>query len=62
MKKYEYKTLNFAKAGLFKSKINPDEELNKLGQEGWKVVGVYSPVSAGTSTEINFTLMREIIE
>jgi hypothetical protein len=44
------------------SKLNqtPDEELNALGQEGWKLIGVYTPVSAGTSTEISYTFLRKI--
>ena len=59
MKKFEYKTISFAKKGLLKSKGNYDEELNKYGQEGWEVVSVYAPVSGGTSTEISYLLKRE---
>ncbi|MEF7566300.1 DUF4177 domain-containing protein [Bacillus infantis] len=59
MKKYEYKTISLTKKGFFKNKNNPDEELNELGREGWKVVSSYAPVSGGTSTEIIYTLMRE---
>jgi hypothetical protein len=62
MKKFEYKTVSFAKAGLFKNKTNPDEDLNKLGREGWECVGVYAPVSAGTSTEISYLFKRELSE
>ncbi|MFB6465516.1 DUF4177 domain-containing protein [Cytobacillus sp. Hz8] len=64
MKRFEYKTVTFPKAGLFKSKNNPDEELNKLGQEGWECVSVYAPVSATTlsSTEIFYLFKRESAE
>jgi hypothetical protein len=60
MKKFEYKTVSITKAGLFKQKVNHDEELNKMGQEGWEIVTVYTPVSAGTSTEISYLFKREI--
>jgi hypothetical protein len=60
VKKFEYKTYSVMKAGLFKTKKSPDEELNKLGQEGWECVSVYTPVSAGTSTEISYLFKREI--
>jgi hypothetical protein len=62
MKKFEYKTVSFTKAGLFKTKNNPDEELCRLGQEGWECVSVYAPVSAGTSSEISYLFKREIFE
>lgn len=60
MMKFEYKTLSVTKAGFLKQKKSPDEELNKLGQEGWECVSVYAPVSAGTSTEISYLFKREI--
>ncbi|QOK28081.1 DUF4177 domain-containing protein [Cytobacillus oceanisediminis] len=62
MKKFEYKTVSFGKSGgLFKSKekSSPDEELNKLGQEGWECVSVYSQVIGGSATEINYLFKRE---
>ncbi|KRG13363.1 hypothetical protein ACA30_15815 [Virgibacillus soli] len=61
MKKYEYKTIKFNRKGVFKSKFGPDEELNKLGAEGWKVVTTYTAgVGVGSSDELFFTLMREV--
>lgn len=60
MKKFEYKIFSVEKKGLLKQKKSPDEELNKLGQEGWECVSVYAPVSAGTSTEISYLFKREI--
>jgi hypothetical protein len=62
VKKFEYKTVSFAKAGLLKTKKTNDEELNKLGAEGWECVNAYAPVSAGTSTEISYLFKREIME
>jgi hypothetical protein len=62
MKKFEYKTVSFSKTGLFKTKSNNDEELNKLGQEGWECVNVYTPLAAGQSTEISYLFKREILQ
>ncbi|MEI3606915.1 DUF4177 domain-containing protein [Pseudogracilibacillus sp. SE30717A] len=62
MKKYEYKTIKFVRKGVFKSKFNPDEELNKLGSEGWRVITTYTAgAGVSSSDELFFTLMREII-
>ncbi|MED5098651.1 DUF4177 domain-containing protein [Niallia circulans] len=60
MATYEYKTIKFDRKGVFKAKIDPDAELNKLGAEGWKVVTSYTAgVGGGSSDEIFYTLMRE---
>ncbi|MDQ0270707.1 DUF4177 domain-containing protein [Cytobacillus purgationiresistens] len=57
---YEYKTIKFDRKGVFKSKFNPDEELNKLGAEGWKVISSFTAgVGVGSSDEVFYTLMRE---
>lgn len=56
MEKYEYKTVTFEKKSLFKSKTNFDEDLNVLGQEGWKLVDTHRPSSGETS----YTFMRTI--
>ncbi|TCJ04482.1 DUF4177 domain-containing protein [Cytobacillus praedii] len=61
MKKFEYKTISFEKAGgLFKGKdkSNSDDELNILGQQGWECVSVY--LSSGSAGDINYLLKREI--
>jgi hypothetical protein len=60
MEKYEYKTISFQRKGLIKVKVTPDEELNKLGAEGWKVVTSFEPLQSGTSNELYFTLMRKV--
>ena len=53
MDKWEYKTLKFDGKGFFKSKFEFEEELNKLGNEGWELVSMLSPVSAyGSTTEL----------
>ena len=60
MATYEYKTIKFDRKGVFKSKVNPDVELNKLGAEGWKVVTSFTAgVGVGNSDEIFYKLMRE---
>lgn len=57
---YEYQTVKFDRKGVFKSKFNPDEELNRLGAEGWKVVGTFTAgAGVGSSDEVFYTLMRE---
>ncbi|KAB2334252.1 DUF4177 domain-containing protein [Bacillus mesophilum] len=64
MKKFEYKTVTFGNTGgLFKgkNKVDPDEELNKLGQEGWECVSVFSQVIAGSAAEMKYLLKREIV-
>lgn len=56
---YEYKTIKFDRKGIFKAKIDPDAELNKLGAVGWKVVTSYTAgAGVGSSDEIFYTLMR----
>jgi hypothetical protein len=54
MKKFEYKTI------IMKVKKTKDEELNKLGQEGWECVNVYTPNLAGSSIDAYYLFKREI--
>ena len=57
---YEYKTIKFDRKGIFKAKIDPDVELNKLGAEGWKLVTSYViGVGVAGNDEVFYTLMRE---
>lgn len=61
MKKFEYQTL-FFKTGLLKGSFeNKDEELNKLGQEGWECVGVTPFNGAGSTTGMVYLFKRELI-
>lgn len=63
MVRYEYKTIKFDRKGLFKAKFNPDEELNRYGAEGWRVVTTYTAgAGVNSSDEVFFTLIREIQE
>lgn len=57
MKKFEYKTVTFSKK-FYQKGIEADQELNKLGSEGWECVNVYSPV--GSSLDICYLFKREI--
>jgi hypothetical protein len=61
MKKFEYRLLN-AESGFFNGlnykQLN--EQLNQLGALGWEVVSTVGVVSAGQSTDLLFTLKREI--
>ncbi|KUO65193.1 MAG: hypothetical protein APF84_08655 [Gracilibacter sp. BRH_c7a] len=56
MDKWEYKTVAFDGKGLFKSKFEfdaeSDAELNKLGNEGWELVTMVSPISAMTGSTV----------
>jgi hypothetical protein len=49
--KYEYKIITPEMKGWVKKKVSEDtdELLNKLGQEGWELIGV-TPVTANTGT------------
>jgi len=61
MKKFEYRLLN-AESGFFNGlnykQLN--EQLKQLGSLGWEVVSTVGVVSAGQSTDLLFTLKREI--
>ena len=48
--KWEYKTIAFGKSGIFKAKFDLDEILNELGNEGWELVAMVTPVSGWTMT------------
>ncbi|MGG4467239.1 DUF4177 domain-containing protein [Paenibacillus alvei] len=57
---YEYKTIKFDRKRIFKAKIDPDVELNKLGAEGWKLVTSYViGVGVAGNDEVFYTSMRE---
>ena len=38
------------KSGIFKAKFDLDEILNELGNEGWELVAMVTPVSGWTMT------------
>lgn len=59
MATYEYKTIKLDRKGVFKAKIDPDVELNKLGAEGWELVTTYviGPGVAGND-EVFYTFKR----
>lgn len=60
MKKFEYKTVTSTSTLSFKRHTMDafDEELNRLGREGWECINAYSPVSKGM--DICFLFKREL--
>ncbi|EHQ89055.1 DUF4177 domain-containing protein [Desulfosporosinus youngiae] len=63
MDRWEYKTVTFDAKGLFKSKFEFDEfdvELSKLGNEGWELVTMVTPISAsGYTVKLVATFKRK---
>ncbi|KAA0547584.1 DUF4177 domain-containing protein [Bacillus sp. BGMRC 2118] len=60
MDKFEYKTVNFESKGFLKSKITPEEEMNKLGAEGWELVTSNTTILSGKTTEATYIFKRKI--
>ncbi|TCM89668.1 uncharacterized protein DUF4177 [Paenibacillus sp. BK033] len=59
--RFEYQTISFARKGVFKAKFNPDEELNRLGAEGWELVAMYTAgAGVGSSDELFATFKRRV--
>lgn len=61
MKKFEYKTLYY-KLPLMKGFENKDEELNKLGREGWECVNASPITAAGSTNAMVYVLKRELTQ
>ncbi|QGQ93889.1 DUF4177 domain-containing protein [Paenibacillus psychroresistens] len=62
MQRFEYKTVIFSHKGLIKTKFDMDDELNKLGNEGWELVAMVTPVSGmGSSLELFATFKRILL-
>lgn len=60
MEKWEYKTVVFDKNGILKTKFDLDEKLNELGNEGWELVAMVTPVSGWSmSVELFATFKRK---
>lgn len=60
MKNFEYQTL-FFKSGLGKAFQNHDDELNKMGREGWDCVNSSPFVLNGTHMGMSYLFKRELI-
>lgn len=52
MKKYQYKIVNGVK-------IN-EEEINKLGSDGWEVISTHTRIVQGTTVQIEVVLKKEV--
>ncbi len=45
MDRWEYKTIVIDGKGFFRSEFDLEEELNKLGNDGWELVTMVSPIA-----------------
>ncbi len=60
MEKWEYKTIIIDREGIFRTKFEIDENLNEMGNEGWELVSIVSPVAgSGMSVQMFATFKRK---
>lgn len=52
MKKYQYKIISSVK-------IN-EEEINKLGNDGWEIVSTHTRIVQGNTVQIEVVLKKEL--
>ncbi|WP_312822591.1 DUF4177 domain-containing protein [Epilithonimonas sp.] len=62
-KRFEYKTIEIKPKSIWSVKIeisDLENELNKLGMDGWEVVTMVPFTSTGTTQGFLYTLKREL--